>query len=456
MPGVYMVVADVSKAFDSVNQDKLLSVMKDIILHDDYLLKKSQQVVSTKKKLKVCQNLILAHQDSGSSSSELTSSVLTGSSQSIFVNQEWSRTVTKEDLHFNLVEHVKRNVLQIDKRFYLQNVGIPQGSVVSSLLCSLYYGHLENSIIFPFLEKSSEHGEEGLRGGHYKGDASLSCREDEIIFSSHEYKLLRFIDDFLFLSTSRKQAAAFFCRLQRGFREYNCYMNEQKFGANFDLDRISGFVSSRIYVAEDGNSFLRWSGLFINCNTLEVQADYTRYLNTHLSSTLTVCWNGKPGRQLKAKLCDYLRPKCHPIFYDSNINSAVVVRLNIYQAFLICAMKFHCYIRDLSDICNLNSKSYMSSIHRSLRYMNKLIKRRMHSINVDHNFRPVLQVAKGEVEWLGLNAYTRVLERKQSRYKELLPLLKLKLMTHSKENVSSVLKEAVDDSHSSVIWKIKY
>jgi len=93
-----------------------------------------------------------------------------------------------------------------------------------------------------------------------------------------------------------------------------------------------------------------------------------RYQNTHLSSTLTVRWHDKPGWHLKSKLCDYLRPKCHPIFYDSNINSAAVVRLNIYQAFLICAMKFHCYVCELSDVCRLSSDSYMVIILRSLRY----------------------------------------------------------------------------------------
>jgi hypothetical protein len=93
-----------------------------------------------------------------------------------------------------------------------------------------------------------------------------------------------------------------------------------------------------------------------------------RYLNNHLRSTLTVCWQGKPGRHLKQKLCLFMRPKCHPIFFDSNINSAAVVRLNIYQAFLLCAMKFHCYICDLSYLCKLRTGFYLSIIGRSLRY----------------------------------------------------------------------------------------
>lgn len=97
-----------------------------------------------------------------------------------------------------------------------------------------------------------------------------------------------------------------------------------------------------------------------------------RYLNNHLSSTLTVCWQGKPGIHLKEKLRLFLRPKCHPIFFDSNINSDAVVRLNIYQIFLISAMKFHCYICDLSFVCKFDKRLCSEIIQSSLRYGYKI------------------------------------------------------------------------------------
>lgn len=93
-----------------------------------------------------------------------------------------------------------------------------------------------------------------------------------------------------------------------------------------------------------------------------------RYLNSHLSSTLTVSRQGKVGCHLKAKLCNYLRPKCHPIFYDSNVNSPGVVRLNIYQVFLLCAMKFICYISNLSILPRFSPKFCINAIDTSLRY----------------------------------------------------------------------------------------
>ncbi|XP_024989026.1 telomerase reverse transcriptase [Cynara cardunculus var. scolymus] len=430
LPCVYLVVADVRKAYDSIDQDKLLLVMKDVIT-DDHLLHQTHQVIVSNRYMQVCQYINLSRQ--------FRSHVHACSSHSILVNQGRSRTARKEDLHFNLQQHVKYNVLHIDKKFYLQNVGIPQGSILSSLLCSFYFGHMENCKLVPFLDKVTKTG--------MPESSDRRCIGDHL--------LLRFIDDFLFISTSKKQALAFFSRLERGFCDYNCNMNREKFGFSFDVDNIKP-QSNRVYIDEDGNKFLRWSGLFINCKTLEVQADYTRYLDAHLSSTLTVCWQGNPGRHFSGKLCDYLRPKCHAIFYDSNINSAAVVRLNIHQAFLLCAMKFHCYICDLSDICSFDSGSYMNIIHNSLRFMYKLMKKQMYSLDVDPSLRPILKVKKREVEWLGLTAYFQVLQRKQSRYKELLSLLKSQLKSWNEGRVSSVLKFAADKSNSSVLWKIKY
>ncbi|KAL0429272.1 UNVERIFIED_CONTAM: Telomerase reverse transcriptase [Sesamum radiatum] len=439
MPSVFIVVSDVSKAFDSVNQDKLLSVMKDVIFDDEYTVEKFTQVIHTKKSLKVHQHLTLAHKDIVTASRKITSRLPSQSLDSILVKKDYTcssphwgtpesrrmfilssqgvsnqvfslvvgpcfglsciqQKIRKEEINLILKEHITRNVVQFDNKFYLQLVGIPQGSVLSSLLCSFYYGHMERNVVFPFLEKAN-----GDFLGKYDILGASTSRPNhtkEIVVCGAKCLLLRFIDDFLFISTSKKQAAMFFSRLERGVRDYNCWMNDEKFGLNFDMNNGQGCRSNRLHVGKDGFSFLRWSGLLVNCSTLEIQADYTRYLNSHLSSTLTVSCRGKVGCQLKAKLRRYLQPKCHPLFYDSNINSPGVVRLNIYQAFLLCAMKFICYISKLSILPRFSPKFCINAISASLR----------------------------------------------SRLK---PYGKL-------ENMSPELKYAVDDARSSVLWSIKF
>ncbi|CAI8596170.1 unnamed protein product [Vicia faba] len=446
MSSLFIVTSDVLKAFDSVDQEKLLGIMKDVLRKNQYYLKQYDQVICTKKSLWVQKQFTMLDETSNSGHTQFRS--FASSRHGVFVNQERQRNVKKNLLFSYLTEHVKHNVLQFDGKFYLQGVGISQGGILSSLLCSLYYGHLEKNVIFPFFQKTLESG---------------NCKENNHVQtdsgdSSPFYLLMRFIDDFFFISNSKKQAASFFSRMKRGFRGYNCYMNEKKFGANFDVEQTPDSSLNRVYVGKDGvTSFVPWSGLLINCSTMEIQADYTKYLNNHLSSTLTVCWQDKPGTRLKEKLRLFLRPKCHPLFFDSNINSAEVVRLNIYQMFLICAMKFHCYIRDLSFVCKLHKRYCSDIIQKSLRYMHMLIKRRMHSMRLNSSIRPILKLKKGEVEWLGLHAFIQVLKRKESRHKKLLAVLKSKLLSRRiSGSVSPELKYAVDAENSSLLWKIKY
>ncbi|KAK4256365.1 hypothetical protein QN277_009241 [Acacia crassicarpa] len=449
LPDFYIVTSDVLKAFDSVDQDKLLSVLNDILPKREYVLKQYDQVVSTKKSLWVRKFFSVLDENISIGYERFTSPASFLSRHNILVDKGIVKHVENKVLLSYLKQHVKNNILQLEGKFYLQGVGIPQGGILSSLLCSLYYGHLERHVIFPFLEKSIELGscnEECALKMSNGGEVSSPC-----------YIVIRLIDDILFISTSKKQAAGFFSRLQRGFRDYNCYMNEKKFGVNFDVGQMSGSLGRRVHVGEDGTSFLCWSGLLINRSTLEVQADYTKYLNGHLRSTLTVCWQGKPGRSLKEKLCAFLRPKCHPIFFDLNINSAAVVRLNVYQAFLLCAMKFHCYICELSIICQLHKRVCLKSIERSISYLYGLIKKRMHSMAPRCNFQPILRLEKDEVEWLGLQAYVQVLKRKESRHKELLAILRSRFHSHKiSSSVSPDLLHAVNASNSSVLWNIKY
>ena len=41
-------------------------------------------------------------------------------------------------------------------------------------------------------------------------------------------------------------------------------------------------------MAGDGSTFVKWCGLLINTQNLELQADYTRYAGLPLATTLTV------------------------------------------------------------------------------------------------------------------------------------------------------------------------
>lgn len=131
---------------------------------------------------------------------------------------------------------------------------------------------MENNTLDPYIRKVCESEKDFLSA---ECDASSAVSGEDASSGCPRYMILRYIDDFLFVSTSKKLALEFFLRLNRGFFEYNCTMNEEKFGLSFDVGRMLK-TQSRFYVHEDGASYVCWSGLLINCCTLEVQADYTR------------------------------------------------------------------------------------------------------------------------------------------------------------------------------------
>ncbi|KAG8048679.1 hypothetical protein GUJ93_ZPchr0009g2216 [Zizania palustris] len=429
---LYIVVADVSKAFDCVSHDMILKIIDDALKCDEYALRKCTKVICNRS------NNALYRFDSnasiGTGNSIYDLSIQLSSCGGIFVDQGTVNRVQKQDLRHLLSEQVKCNVLKIGQKYYIQQVGIAQGNKLSPNLCSLYYGHLENSVLSNFLHDRKVNSEEAISGP--------------------EYLLMRLIDDFIFISFSMKHALNFFNRMRRGFVYYNCYMNDSKYGFNFCAGN-SEPCSNRLYRGDDGVSFIPWSGLLINCESLEIQADYTRYLDVAIISTMTVKMHSST-KYILSKLCHYMRPKCHPIFYDSNINSPGTVRLNIYQAFLLCAMKFHCYLRNMAD-ANISKSDLLEIIERTLRYMHSLIVRRMQDVELYYNVRPVLKLRRKETIWLGITAYIRVLQRKQSRYKDLLALLTAEIgrYCHLGHDYGS-LCYAVDDSHSSVFWKFKF
>jgi telomerase reverse transcriptase len=263
--------------------------------------------------------------------------------------------------------------VRIGSQFYLQKLGIPQGSVLSPLLCSVFFGHVDRHFFDPLLQQPATAGVLDkelleveaqqvlplLQSGKKKiATPSLSqstpamSKATSLFSGGNGSILLRLVDDSLFISTSQADVARFVQIMHQGFEDYGCHANRHKTTVSFNLQlsKEQENFSRNIYMSEDGASFMAWSGLLINCCTLEIQADYTRYVGEPIKGSLTVVRRTNPGSQIPIKLCYFLRAKCHPLLYDQRINSPSTVRLNAYQAFVLCAMKFHAYLCSMPHI----------------------------------------------------------------------------------------------------------
>ncbi|KAM5157302.1 telomerase reverse transcriptase isoform 2-T2 [Mantella aurantiaca] len=95
---------------------------------------------------------------------------------SIIVEQNLSLNESSTKLLSNLQEMISNHILRIQKQYFIQRCGIPQGFMLSALLCGLCYGELENKVF-------------------------SGVQENEI--------LMRFSDDFLLVTTNLEHAKTF-------------------------------------------------------------------------------------------------------------------------------------------------------------------------------------------------------------------------------------------------------
>ncbi|KAI5373794.1 hypothetical protein J4E82_007473 [Alternaria postmessia] len=165
----------------------------------------------------------------------------------IFVNTDLQRHETKDDLMQLLQEHIERNVVKIGKRFYRQKTGIPQGSVLSSILCNFFYAQLERDVL-----------------GFALDDDSL---------------LLRLLDDFLLISINEEYARRFVRVMHNDHPEYGVVIKPSKSLANFDVMTEEG---TRISTSGSDGKF-PYCGVCIDTTTLEISKKTERPTKTDLT-----------------------------------------------------------------------------------------------------------------------------------------------------------------------------
>ncbi|EDL37055.1 telomerase reverse transcriptase isoform 1 [Mus musculus] len=319
-PRMYFVKADVTGAYDAIPQGKLVEVVANMIRHSEstYCIrqyavvrrdsqgqvhKSFRRQVTTLSDLQPYMGQFLKHlQDSDASA--LRNSVVI--EQSISMNES-SSSLFDFFLHF-----LRHSVVKIGDRCYTQCQGIPQGSSLSTLLCSLCFGDMENKLF-------AEVQRDGL--------------------------LLRFVDDFLLVTPHLDQAKTFLSTLVHGVPEYGCMINLQKTVVNFPVE--PGTLGGAAPYQLPAHCLFPWCGLLLDTQTLEVFCDYSGYAQTSIKTSLTFQSVFKAGKTMRNKLLSVLRLKCHGLFLDLQVNSLQTVCINIYKIFLLQAYRFHACVIQL-------------------------------------------------------------------------------------------------------------
>uniref|UniRef100_A0A3B3D5U9 Telomerase reverse transcriptase n=1 Tax=Oryzias melastigma TaxID=30732 RepID=A0A3B3D5U9_ORYME len=327
---LYFVKVDVSGAYESLPHDKLKQVMSEAlspiqeqvfaIRHYAKIWRDSQEDV----KKAFAKQVDFSEGDLGSSTMENFTMALQQSSNvhhSVLVEQASTSNLQGKDAVQVFMQMLSGTVVQYENKTYR----IPQGSVVSSLLCCLCYGHMER-VLFRDLTKNSR------------------C-------------LMGLVDDFLLITPDLNQAHTFLRVLLAGASEFG-----------------DAFTDVRVLPS---HCLFPWCGLLLDTQSLDVYKDYSSYAGLSLRYSLTLGSTHLAGQQMRRKLMSILRLKCHPLFLDLKTNSQESVYKNIYKLVLLHSCRFHVCAQSLpfSQTVANNPSYFLQMIWDMVRYADTLIRR---------------------------------------------------------------------------------
>ncbi|XP_005095494.3 telomerase reverse transcriptase [Aplysia californica] len=296
---LYFVKIDIEKCFDTINPCLLYSVVQNQLLSQEkyhiYHYKRNIQSDGQSK--------VVYYQSSDKP--EIECRTRQGAQ---FVH---SFSVSSEVLLKKLQALLFANVIRLGRQHYVQSMGIPQGSSISSILCSFYYGYMDQVKLYEFQRKPNF--------------------------------LVRMIDDMLFVSPSRKRAEAFFTMMIEGVPEFNCKSSLRKCCATFDYSHPEFGRAHTLKPSEP----LTFCGLAIDCRSLNILVDFSNNKNITVRDTVSLCLANHPGLQLKKLLSWYLRPKSYAVLFDKDINTETSIITNVLHIFMLVAVKFHSHIKQL-------------------------------------------------------------------------------------------------------------
>jgi len=177
---------------------------------------------------------------------------------------------------------------------FTQVKGIPQGSILSPLLCKVYYDFVETKVF----GQPAELELLGLVPSSDQDTHGKTC-------------IIRMVDDYLIVSTDQSCVQHFLQKVHTAYTPFGGGVNPLKTRVNFDsVIEVNGEKLKLQSICDDGASagfpfvssarggqpgapgahdhWLSWCGYFINTRTLEVAPNFTRILDLPIQHNVTV------------------------------------------------------------------------------------------------------------------------------------------------------------------------
>lgn len=393
---LYFCFVDVQSAFDTIPQSAIIELMKSLPTQPSYLIQRHAEIKPGEhrqsstflKPTKKFTTLAYGPDDTQTFAERLSSTLASERKNTIFVENITTQFKNTRDLLDLLKEHINHNLVKIGKKYYRQREGIPQGSVVSSLLCNYFYADLEASYL-----------------GFLSPSTSL---------------LSRLLDDFLLVTTEKEHAKKFLEIMHAGLPAYGVRVHEDKTLVNFEME-IKGKLVRRLV----GSTRFPYCGSFIDTKTLDITKDRERGRGLAISDSLTVEYSKIPGKTFHRKVLSTFKIQSHLMYLDTTHNSLHTVLSNIHNAFLETALKTYTYIRCLPSSKQPSAKLIISAIEGVVELAFVLMRTKGRKSDEERGEergkkRFHCAVKKIQVEWMALHAFLEVLGRRQSRFRSVM------------------------------------
>ncbi|WPH03795.1 Hypothetical protein R9X50_00667800 [Acrodontium crateriforme] len=412
---LYFANVDVQACFDTIPQKRLMKLVKTIISADQYQISKYSRVkliggdqdtpgFGAKPSWKFLTKAAAGKQRFDFAR-EVSTDSAHGRTKTIYVDGIAQRVERRRAILDLLDEHIGANVIKLGNRYYRQKEGIPQGSIVSTLLCSYMYGELEHEAL-SFLRDNSN-------------------RQQSV--------LLRLIDDFLVISTSRSVAERFMQTMHAGLPQFGVQVKAEKSRANFEVGAAAGPV-----VRLPSSTDFPFCGHAINTTTLSFSKDVARRQRANLAEAITVEFTRLPGQTFYRKTLNALKIQMHGMLLSTKYNTPETVLGNLRHAFHEVATKTYFYIKSLDGRHGVGLRLIIKAVDDMIKLAVALMQRRrsgskqrrdMHTRTSDDETGSIYEcaVSRAQTRGLACEAFRDVFSRRQTRFKGLIAWLEAQL-----------------------------